>query len=457
MNNLLEFTLKIVRLFGVNRAISLSVMARAWGLIAGVVNMALIATLLSGEEQGFYFTINSLLSLQIFFELGLTGVIATFVSHEFASLSWGKRGSIGGELIAVARFEGLLRTSARWFGWASFLLLVLLVPAGLFFFGQGDAGRGIGWRIPWILAVTVTALNLFVTPYYAAIMGSGEVVTVNRRELAGAVVGSLLGWSVLGLRGGLYAVSAIAFGNALISWGYLLLHKPDLVRLAWSTSPGSVAAERCISWRDEVWPMQWKIALTWMCGYFVFQLFNPVLFHYHGALAAGQMGMTLSASNALLAVSLAWFYAQAPEFGKLVARGEWKTLDRDFFRILAQAATVAVMGAVAGWGAIALLQARTSIGERFISASSAAMLFATVCVQVTISGLGVYLRSHKQEPFWVLALFLGVLHGTTTWLFGKWYAAWGVVGAYFTITLCVALPASLIIWWRCRRLWHSRG
>ena len=34
-------------------------------------------------------------------------------------------------------------------------------------------------------------------------------------------------------------------------------------------------------------------------GYFIFQLFNPVLFATEGAVVAGQMGMTLAALNGI--------------------------------------------------------------------------------------------------------------------------------------------------------------
>ena len=69
--------------------------------------------------------------------------------------------------------------------------------------------------------------------------------------------------------------------------------------------------------------MQWRIAISWLAGYFVFQLFTPVLFHYHGAVVAGQMGMTLNVSNALLTTSLTLIAAKTPEFGKLIAGRNW--------------------------------------------------------------------------------------------------------------------------------------
>ena len=67
----------------------------------------------------------------------------------------------------------------------------------------------------------------------------------------------------------------------LMSWSIEVIQASHLLALV------SGATEK-ISWRKEVFPMQWKIALSFMSGYFVFQLFTPVLFHYQGAEVASQ-------------------------------------------------------------------------------------------------------------------------------------------------------------------------
>ena len=43
-----------------------------------------------------------------------------------------------------------------------------------------------------------------------------------------------------------------------------------------------------ISYMKEIFPNQWKIALSWVSGYFIFHFFNPVLFA-EGPVVAGQM------------------------------------------------------------------------------------------------------------------------------------------------------------------------
>lgn len=451
--------IKFLRFFGLNRAIGYGVLARAWSFISGPVTILIIATRFSKEQQGFYYTISSLLALQIFFELGLVTVLAQFASHEFAHLTWGEQGRIEGDPVARERLIDLLCKATKWFGIAALLLIVVLVPAGLVFLNQQhEFATDFSWRLPWILAVCGTAVNLLIVPFFAVVMGSGDVVTVNHREMLGAVVSSFICWTVIGLHGGLFAVFAITTGSIIVSCTYLVKEKPELLKLAWQGMFGRsprATKEGTISWWGEVWPMQWKIALSWVSGYFIFQLFNPVLFHYHGPVVAGQMGMTLSVSNALLAGCSTWMNARSPEFGKMIAKREWEQLDRMFSRVLYQSTGVVIAGAIVAWAIIKFIQAYYQIGQRFIPANQAGLLFAAICVQIVINAFAIYLRAHKQEPFMILSVVVAILQGAATWFLGMRYSSQGVTAGFFAINLFFTLPAAYAIWCRCRVTWHT--
>jgi O-antigen/teichoic acid export membrane protein len=454
MNMLIK---SILRFLGFDRAVSFGILARVWSLFAGPITIMIIATGFSPEQQGFYYTFSSLLALQIFFDLGLMFVISQFASHEFVHLTWGHRGRIEGEPVALKRFSDLLCKTVLWFGVASLLMIVVLVPAGLLFFGQKGA-VSFSWQLPWILAVTGTALNLFVMPFFAVIMGSGDVVTVNKREMAGAMLSSILGWLVIGMHGGLYSVFAVSLGNLAIAWGYLFYKRPELVKLAWFGRFGKDQADRNeigLSWWGEIWPMQWRMAVSSGAAYFIFQLFNPILFHYHGAVVAGQMGMTISVANALLAGSMTVLNAKTPEFGKRIAVHDWQGLDRLFKKATIQSFGLAIVGATTGVGIIWVLQAYFPVGRRFLPPGQAAFLFGTICVQTVNSAFAVYLRAHKQEPLMTMTVLASVLQGSVTWYLGKHYASFGVTAGYFTVTACFIFPYVLFVWKRCRQEWHT--
>lgn len=451
--------LSILRILGVDRAIGYGVLTRVWGLAAGPLTILMVATRMSKEQQGFYYTFSSLLALQIFFELGLTTVIAQFASHESAFLTWTSSGAFDGDPVCRERLSGLLCKSVRWYGVIALLLLVTVIPCGLLFLGQNRViATDFSWRIPWILAVMGTAANLLTVPFFAVILGSGDVATVNQREMLGAIAGTCASWLVLLLGGGLYAIFTITFGNAAMAWWFLFRRKRELVGIV-----GHGIGRECthfsgvtggINWWSEIWPMQWKIAVSWASGYFIFQLFTPVLFHYHGAVVAGQMGITLSASTALLGAAYAWQQAKSPVMGKLVAVKDWQGLDNVFFKVFWQSFGVVVSGATVGWAAIALLQAYHPLGSRFIQSGQVMLLLAAVCVNTLVSGFAVYLRAHKKDPFMVLSLVIAGLQGVTTWYLGMKYSSLGVTSGFLLVSLVVGLPAAYMIWRHCRKIWH---
>jgi O-antigen/teichoic acid export membrane protein len=297
-------------------------------------------------------------------------------------------------------------------------------------------------------------------PFFAVIMGSGDVVTANKRDLAGTVLGSILCWLVIGFNGGLYAAFAVNVGALFIAWGYLLTKRPELVKLAWEGRFGKgrdARKEPGLSWWGEIWPMQWRMGISSGAAYFVYQIFNPVLFHYQGPVVAGQMGMTMTAANALLAGSFTVINAKTPQFGKLIAVRDWQSLDRLFSKTLVQAVLLVLSGAFVGVMVIWSLQQYSKFGVRFLPFGQAAILFGTVCMQTVYGSLGVYLRAHKKEPLLVSTILASLIQGISTVYLGGKYGSFGVTVGYGAVTLFFIFPYVLIVWWRCRKEWHDSG
>ena len=210
-----------------------------------------------------------------------------------------------------------------------------------------------------------------------------------------------------------------------------------------------------LSWWQEIWPMQWRMAVSAGSSYFIFQLFNPILFQYHGSVVAGQMGMTMTAANALMAGSMVVFLAKVPEFGKLIAIRDWKQLDGVFYEAIKRSLILILIGAFAGTSIIWLLQSFTTIGKRFIPVEQAALLFGTIFFMGISGSISIYLRAHKKEPLMKMTVISSLLQGVATWYLGKHYASLGVTAGYFAVTALFICPYTLYVWKQCRREWHT--
>ena len=78
----MSFIKNIARRLGVDKSIAYSSGGRIIGGFSGVASAFFITSFLTGVEQGFYYTFGSILALQVFFELGLTGIMTQYVAHE---------------------------------------------------------------------------------------------------------------------------------------------------------------------------------------------------------------------------------------------------------------------------------------------------------------------------------------------------------------------------------------
>lgn len=440
------------RVLGLDRAIVFSVLARGWSSLAGVVTVVLIARYLSRVEQGYYYTFGSLVAVQIVFELGFSFVILQMASHEAAGLTIAADGRVSGDPVRIARLASVLQKSVRWYAIAALLMLCALIPVGFYFFATHSSGDAqAAWRLPWCLVVLAAALTFQIDPVFSFLEGCGYVPQVARTRFLQALLGSLMAWTALLSHHGLFAPAALIFGYALVGASWLYRRRRLLLGLL-----SHAAGQHRIRWRAEVWPFQWRIAVSWICGYFIFQLFNPVLFAYWGPIAAGQMGMSLNIGNALMAVAIAWINTKAAPFGAMIARKEYEQLDRTFFAALMQSVGVVVAGALVIWlGVVYVYSAHIRFAQRILGPKTFGALLITVVINCIVSSEAVYLRAHKQEKFLWPSIAGAILIGLSTFLLGKRFGAPGMIAGYLTVTLIVGLGLGTFIFIRYRRIWHA--
>ena len=444
----------MIKYFGINRAIGLALTKRFWSVIAAPITLMLIALSLTKVEQGYYFTFTSLLALQVFFELGLVTVIAQFISHEFVSLSWGSHGEIIGDITKKNRVLNILGNSLKWYFICSIFLLTSLSAAGYLFF-LNETSLNISWELPWVLAVLGVGLNLLIIPYYAVITGSGDVASVNLRALIGGIVSSLLGWGVLLLGGGLYAIPVVTFGTVFVGVIYLVKSKPILLKQGMYFALNKMDIMDPVSWRHEIWPMQWKIAVSWISGYFVFQLFVPVLFKFHGPVVAGQMGMTLSVINALQVICLIWPTSKMPEFGKFIAQKKWFELDLLFEKTLRHSLEACLALLTVFLIFLGILKNFTNFGDRFLPSWQVIILSVSIVGQLFVNNWAMYMRAHKQEPMIFLSVIAAILMGFSTIVAGYYFSSLGMILGYVLLTFLFGVPATYNLFYNFKRINHS--
>jgi len=436
---------------GVDKAIGFTILARGWASLAGLITVALIARFLSPAQQGYYYTFGSLIALQIVFELGFSFVILQMASHERAHLEFSSQGEIEGNPVAHARLASVLQKSVKWYSVAAVFLGMFLLIAGSYFFTKHYHGNeAVAWRVPWYATALAATITFQLDPILSFMEGCGFVHNVARLRLAQAVTGSTLAWAALATHHGLFAPAMIIAGNAGVAFVWILLQRRLLLSLM-RHNPG----ENRIRWMEEVWEFQWRIAVSWLCGYFIYQLANPVLFAFRGPVVAGQMGMSLSLANALKSISISWISTKAAPFGGLIARKEYAALDALFFRALWQSIAVGTAGAAFIWaGSVYMNVADFHFARRILNPTALVFLLSASILDVIVFSEALYLRAHKQEKFLLISVLGALLVTGSTYYFGKYYGALGVVSASLAIGVLFGLPLGTYTFLKYRRMWH---
>lgn len=437
---------------GIDRAVGFTVIGKAWMSMAGLVSLVFVGHCLSSSEQGYYYTFASLLALQVFVELGLTNVLVQFASHERAYLELSARGTLEGSPVAKSRLASLLRLALRWSGVAAGLFAAVLIAAGFAFF-QRFAGNEVevGWRLPWIGTVLATAGILALLPLMAFLEGCGFVAEVARFRLFQSMAATVMLWIGLAGGAGLAAAAIYATTNLVAACLWLLTHQKTLLY-----DLLTVGGEEAIAWVREVWPYQWRIAVSWFCGYFTVQIFTPTVFAFRGPVEAGRMGMALTLAGAVVTVGSSWVTTKAPRFGILVTLRRFEEMDTLFRRAVAQALVVSatVAGAVLGLaGMLTIFQ--HPLAARMLPPLPLTLLLLAMLANLLVSAQAVYLRAFKREPFLVVSVLNAALVACLTCVCGRWIGLWEMMAAYLLITWGAGFGLGTSIYLHRRRTWQA--
>ncbi len=443
--------MKVQSALGMDGAVAYTFLARAVGIVGSTGTVLLIVHFLTPVEQGYYYTLLSLVSLQVVFEMGFSFVIQQLAAHECVHLEIATDGSVSGMASAHARLASALQLSLRWYTVAALAMGMILAPLGMFFFARhaGLEGVQVAWQAPWLTAVAASMVGLWCVPFYAFIEGCGEVRAVAAMRLRQAVAVAVLAWLAMLLHCGLYAPALAIMGYVGVGLFFLVSRRRLLEGLL-----RHPARESAIQWNREVWPFQWRIGISWMCSYFTVQVFIPIIFALRGPVEAGQMGMALSITGYMTILALAWSSTKATPFGRLIAQREFHRLDRLFQRVLSQSLIVFTLIALAACGLIALLPAiAPRLAERIVSPQLFAVLVLAAGANCVVQSMATLLRSFKSEPFLPQSLVVASL---TLLLAALTAPRWGNAGAafsYLAATAVIGLPFAGIIFVRARRVY----
>lgn len=450
--------LNLAHMIGIDKSIAYSSGSRIVGGVAGILSIFFITTFLTGVEQGFYYTFGSILAMQVFFELGLTGIMTQYVAHEVSHLTQSEDFIYIGEEKYVSRLASLIRFCIKWYSILALIVFIFLIVVGYVYFSRyGGNNKEVEWRYPWLLICIGTAIKLFQSPFTSIYMGLGKVKEMSKIAFYQQIIIPLSTWIgfVCGMK--LYIVG-VSYLLSVLIW-QIYIQRTKLIQLVVNLLKVEVS-ER-VAYIKEILPFQWRIALSWVSGYFIFQLFNPVLFATEGPVVAGQMGMTLQVLNAILSFSYSWINTKVPLYSSLIAQKKYIELDSIFGITLRQEVCVCLSLIFIYFVFLCFLNVselrfgENIVAQRFLGYIPTLLMTIPVLSQQFSNSWAVYIRCHKKEPFLYYSLVGGLLSCLSTLILGSWYGLYGITIGYCLISI-ITLPWAYYIYSFNKHKWHGR-
>jgi hypothetical protein len=444
------FRYKLPHYIGLDRAIAFTVLGRIIQGLGSVGSVLLIVHYLSAAEQGYYYALWSLVALQSVFELGFSFVILQVAAHERAHLEFHPDGLVTGSESAHNRLASLLQRAVRWYACAAvFMGIALLIGGTRFFALHQQPGLQNIWAGPLRITVLACAVTFSIGPVLSFLEGCGQVATVARMRFCQSTVSVALAWTAMLTHHGLYSPAMVLVGQGIVA-SILLYSRRSLLLPLLKMSVGDLG----ISWRREVWPFQWKIAVSWLCDYFIFQLFTPVLFAFRGPVEAGRMGLSMSVVTQMSAMMLAWMTTKAAPFGSLIAKRDIQQLDRQFFRALRQSLSLFIGGAgLILFGVLLAPYIMPKLSQRIENWPVFLLLLLTALSSHVVQSEAIYLRAHKCEPFLIQSILIATSTAASVVVLAKVSGALGVSLAYFAVLGVAGLVSATAIFLTKRSQW----
>jgi hypothetical protein len=429
--------LKLIKLLGIDKSIAFVVLNRGWVLISGVVTLTFVVTNLSEVEQGFYFTFLSILGLQVFFELGLGFVVMQTTSHLMKGVAFDKRQLVG-DSDSIAKISNFFIDAAKWYGAISILFIFIILFAGLLFFSSAELQSEITWETPWIFLVIVFGLTIVVNACFSFLEGVGRIADMALARLTQSVLSVAILWIGFILDFNLFSLSLMYLAQLCVGILWVILKYKNLLMFLVANR----SIKNRINWRNDVWPFQWRISVSWIAGYFGFQALTPIIFSQMGPVAAGQMGLIFSIMMAISSGSIAWVSTKSARFGRLVAEERYSDLNvmyKDSSRISM------ILAFISMFLFILIVSIATQYLPNFVSRLPSLEVILLISIGVLsnnyISIQALYLRSFKQELFMSLSIASGILVTLSTVASSIYLNMTYVAGGYGMIMLAI-----LVFW-----------
>ena len=401
-----------------------------WRLLSGPALLILVPIYLSPEAQGYWYTFISMAALAVFADMGFSAVLLLFASHEFAHLKFNSQKELSGPPENISRLATLLSFAMRWA--TAMALVVFPAVLAMGYYVLSGKNVALNWQLPWLLYGAASVLVFINSIALSFIEGCDSVGDIQKIRFHISIISVLVSVSLLITGADLYALALSLLASALAGSAIILRRYKAMLSQLYR-----LARLNSHPWFKEIMPLMWRFALSWISGYFVLSIFTPLTFNYHGAVQAGQVGLSIAVCMAMFSIANIWITIITPKINIFAAQSNTLQLDRIFKKGI----SLSIMTYIAGMAALFtftwFMKGHPLVENRLLPPPSLLMVCVGWLLQLTINAMAIYMRAHKKEPLVMVSVTNGLYVAITTWLAAKYlpfeYLFSGFVSAYLLV------------------------
>lgn len=418
-----------------------------WRLISGPVTLIFIPLFISPVVQGYWFSFNSLGALAMLADLGFTTIVGQFSAHEFAHLRINSATrELEGDQLYLKRISSLFRFVLKWAFTVSMISIPIILSIGIYMFS--NKSQNVNWLIPWIIFVMVSGINFTLSSVLSFLEGCNQVAEIQQNRIISTITATISTWVFLASGFDLYSLALTSLIGSILNVLLLIYKFKNIIAQLIQCK----IVEK-LNWRSDFLNLLWKYAISWSSGYFLFQIYTPLSFSFHGPIFAGKVGISMSLTLAMYSISYVWIYVSTPKFNMLASLKKWNSMDKLLSKTLILSIITFIIGIVFVSILFYFFADKIPMLSRFLGQIPITILFFAWFLQIPIGAIAVYLRAHKQEPMVWVSLAGAIFTAVSTYFLSKYASSDYLFLGIFIANLAI-LPVTIYILKSKRLAWH---
>lgn len=397
--------------------------------ITGLGTALMVAHFLSPEEQGYFYTMGSLLSSYVVFDLGLSSYLLQRSAQLSHGLTTDSNGNIYPPGIQRDEFIRFAHWVFKWYRNTGVVATLILAPLGIWALTQnsGDEIKPY-WFFPWLLIAGAVGINMPTIGILAVLEGSGRIKETYLLRIAHYALGGALAWCSILLGIGLYAQVFPILATALACYGWIFYRYHHILRNRLPTTNSKI--------KKLILGQVKYTACIWLTNYIF--LNAPVILSFvtGDVIASGQLGLSIILANVGGAVAMSAFTAKLSETIQLIKENKTKQAEATLYKSMKAFLLLYSSGSLA---LVALVNfVELGIFSRLLDTISLALLLASFAGFHIFNALIIYHRAKGSNAQAIPSLLLACCIIISGALMGS-FSTFGILVSMFTFSISTVL------------------